>query len=107
MATRDVPPGLRDGVNTLSQRLKERHESAGNFSDYRVIIPPNYKGDETEYEIGFLHPRGTFYVFRTVDGGETWSPLPPTNRYLIRIGEQARRKARSGMAGTDYSNARH
>ena len=88
MAARDVPLGFREGVDRLSQRLKERNELTGNFSDYRVIIPPNYKGDETEYEIGFLHPGVTFYVFRTIDGGQTWSPLPPTNPYLIKISNE-------------------
>ena len=103
---RDVPLGFREGIDRLSQRLKERDELTGNFSDYRVIIPPNYKGDETEYEIGFLRPGVTFYVFRTIDGGQTWSPLPPTNPYLIKISnrevERARRTAGSGTPGARH-----
>ncbi len=80
------PAGLREGVNQLLQRLEENHELAGNFSDYRIRIPPGYTGHETEYEIGFLGPDGTLYVFRTADGGQTWAQLPPTKPVPQEIG---------------------
>lgn len=96
-ASYDAPPGLREGVDRLLQRLKENHESTGNFSDYRVIIPPEYTGDETEYEIGFLRPGGTLYIFCTGDAGQTWFPLPATNPYLAKIAEEAGRKAAGGL----------
>ena len=105
--TRDVPPGLRDGINRLSQGLQERNDLTGNFNDYELIVPPNYKGDETKYEIGFLHPGTRLYVFRTDDGGQTWSPFPPTNPYLKKIGhdlvEEARGKVgNGGTPGADH-----
>jgi hypothetical protein len=101
----DVPPGLREGIDRLSQGLQARNDLAGSFSDYRLIVPPNYKGDETTYEIGFLRPGGTFYVFRTVDGGQTWSPLPATNPYLINVRNDAVEEARrKGTTGTPEAN---
>ena len=102
----DVPPGLREGINRLAHGLQERNDLTGNFSDYQLIVPPDYKGDETKYEIGFLHPGGTFYVFRTVDGGQTWSPLPPTNPYLIKIGNDEVERVRGKSRGVAQAKER-
>ncbi len=93
----DVPSGLKEGVNKLSQRLKSSNELLGKFDDYKIIIPPDYKGDETQYEIGFLNPGGALYVFRTTDGGKMWYPFPPTNPYLKKIDEQSRKKVKGGV----------
>ena len=103
VAAFNAPPGLRDGVNRLLQRLKENNELVGDVTNYKVIIPPDYNGNETEYEIGFLNPSPRFYVYRTFDGGQTWAPHLPTNPYLIRIRNnalQARKRARSGTSGS-------
>ena len=112
MAARNVPPGFREAVNNLLQRLREQHDLSGNFADYRLIIPPNYKGNETRYEIALDRPGFNFYVFRTVDGGQTWSPFPPTNPYLIKILndrtnqrlQEAARNASSGTTRADRPN---
>jgi hypothetical protein len=93
--TPKMPAGLQEGINRLSQRLRAHNELEGNFADYKVKVP-KYKGDETEYEIGFLLPNSRFYAFRTVDGGQTWSPGPPTNPYLIRIAKAVGRTPPGG-----------
>ncbi len=90
-----APQGLREGVDRLLQRLEENHELTGNFGAYRVTIPPEYTGDETEYEIGLLRPGSRFYAFHTVDGGQTWFRRPPTNPYLKAV-EEATAKGTGG-----------
>ena len=83
----DAPPGLRDGIDRLLRDLTQRRQLAGNVRDYKVLVPPEYQGDETKYEIGFLRPHSRFYAFRTEDGGQTWSRQPPTNPYLKKIAD--------------------
>ena len=108
-ATCNAPPGLREGIDRLLQHVKDNNDLAGNFNDYRVIVPPNYTGNETQYEVGLRRPGSTFYVFHTNDGGQTWSPLPPTNPYLIKMSnrevERARRTAGSSTSGAHHQTA--
>jgi hypothetical protein len=59
---------------------------------YRVIVLPSYSGDESQYEIG-LRSNSAYYVFRTLDGGQTWAPSPPTNPYLV--GNSGKHSSRS------------
>ncbi len=106
-ASYQAPQGLREGVDRLLRRLEDNHELVGDFGDYTVQLPPAYTGSETEYEIGLLRSGSNFYVFRTVDGGQTWSLAPPTDPYLKKVAKQTRyerrRKATSGTSGADQS----
>jgi prepilin-type processing-associated H-X9-DG protein len=98
----EAPAGFREGIDRLLQRVKQLHELAGDLSDYKVVVPPAYSGDETDYEIGLLHAGFDFYAYRTRDGGRTWSRRSPMNPYLNVI-DEATKKAKSGKHGTRHA----
>jgi hypothetical protein len=87
-----APAGLRTGIDRLLRRCQQNNDLPGNLSDYRVVVPPSYSGNENQYEIG-LRSNSAYYVFHTFDGGQTWAPGPPTNRYLA--GNSGKHSSRS------------
>ncbi|MFA6428400.1 MAG: tetratricopeptide repeat protein [Candidatus Buchananbacteria bacterium] len=67
---------LEESAKNLSLYVRQNNLLEGNFSDYRLIMPPASIWTDSKCEIlwnrsAFVGPK-LLYIFRTSDGGTTW-----------------------------------